>query len=194
MRSARAPCRRRPTPSPRPDAPHRAGASVPAPTRRRGPATSSAGRSPATSARRRRGPRRRCRSASLGAPSSDKLYHPSDICRGFARLSYRAFMAVFLRKFLRIGRLPGELRAEVEAEGLLFIAEYVAGHPPFPWHRARAALCRQHRQLRRCARAHQPARAGNVVFGAQAGRTHHRPAVGRSAVRRGHRPSCRPLA
>jgi len=34
-------------------------------------------------------------------------------------------MAVFLRKFLRIGRLPGELRAEVEAEGLLFIAEYV---------------------------------------------------------------------
>jgi hypothetical protein len=35
-------------------------------------------------------------------------------------------MAVFLRKLLRIGKLPDELRAEVEAEGLLFIAEYVA--------------------------------------------------------------------
>jgi hypothetical protein len=49
-----------------------------------------------------------------------------DHCWGFAQLSYRAFMAVFVRKLLRIGRLPGELRAEVEAEGLLFIAEYVA--------------------------------------------------------------------
>lgn len=35
-------------------------------------------------------------------------------------------MAVLLRKLLRIGRLPSELRAEVEAEGILFIAEYVA--------------------------------------------------------------------
>ena len=35
-------------------------------------------------------------------------------------------MAVFLRKLLRIGGLPSELRAEVEAEGILFIAEYVA--------------------------------------------------------------------
>ncbi|GJF19544.1 hypothetical protein NGTWS1803_09480 [Mycolicibacterium cyprinidarum] len=35
-------------------------------------------------------------------------------------------MAVFLRKLVRIGKLPGELRAEVEAEGLLFMAEYVA--------------------------------------------------------------------
>lgn len=35
-------------------------------------------------------------------------------------------MAVFLRKLLRIGKLPGELRAEIEAEGLLFVAEYVA--------------------------------------------------------------------
>lgn len=35
-------------------------------------------------------------------------------------------MAVFLRKFLRIGRLPSQLRAEVEAEGILYIAEYVA--------------------------------------------------------------------
>lgn len=35
-------------------------------------------------------------------------------------------MAVFLRKLLRIGKLPGELRAEAEAEGLLFVAEYVA--------------------------------------------------------------------
>jgi hypothetical protein len=35
-------------------------------------------------------------------------------------------MAVFVRKLLRIGGLPGELRAEVEAEGIVFLAEYVA--------------------------------------------------------------------
>ncbi|MGX9789274.1 hypothetical protein [Mycobacterium sp. MMS18-G62] len=35
-------------------------------------------------------------------------------------------MAVFLRKLLRIGKLPGELRAEVEAEGIIHLAEYVS--------------------------------------------------------------------
>jgi hypothetical protein len=35
-------------------------------------------------------------------------------------------MAVFLRKLFRIGRLPSALRAEVDAEGILLIAEYVA--------------------------------------------------------------------
>jgi len=35
-------------------------------------------------------------------------------------------MAVFLRKLFRIGRLPSALRAEVEAEGVLLLAEYVA--------------------------------------------------------------------
>jgi len=34
-------------------------------------------------------------------------------------------MAVFLRKLLRIGGLPGELRAQIEAEGVLYLAEYV---------------------------------------------------------------------
>jgi hypothetical protein len=34
-------------------------------------------------------------------------------------------MAVFLRKMLRIGKLPDQLRAEVEAEGILHLAEYV---------------------------------------------------------------------
>lgn len=34
-------------------------------------------------------------------------------------------MAVFLRKLLRIGGLPDELRAQVEAEGILHLAEYV---------------------------------------------------------------------
>lgn len=34
-------------------------------------------------------------------------------------------MAVFLRKLLRIGGLPAELRAEVEAEGIIYFAEYV---------------------------------------------------------------------
>ncbi|MDT5244610.1 MAG: hypothetical protein QOD36_1986 [Mycobacterium sp.] len=35
-------------------------------------------------------------------------------------------MAVFLRKLLRIGKLPDELRAEAEAEGIIHLAEYVA--------------------------------------------------------------------
>ena len=34
-------------------------------------------------------------------------------------------MAVFIRKLLRIGALPAELRAEVEAEGIVHLAEYV---------------------------------------------------------------------
>jgi hypothetical protein len=35
-------------------------------------------------------------------------------------------MAVFLRRLLRIGKLPDELRAEVQAEGIIHLAEYVA--------------------------------------------------------------------
>jgi hypothetical protein len=35
-------------------------------------------------------------------------------------------MAVLLRRLLRIGKLPSALRAEVEAEGILHIDEYVA--------------------------------------------------------------------
>ncbi|MFB1296190.1 hypothetical protein ACAG24_011775 [Mycobacterium sp. pW049] len=34
-------------------------------------------------------------------------------------------MAVLLRKLFRIGKLPSALRAEVEAEGVLFLSEYV---------------------------------------------------------------------
>jgi hypothetical protein len=34
-------------------------------------------------------------------------------------------VAVILRKLLRIGGLPEELRAEIEAEGVIFFAEYV---------------------------------------------------------------------
>ncbi|MCK0177289.1 MULTISPECIES: hypothetical protein [Mycobacteriaceae] len=34
-------------------------------------------------------------------------------------------MAVLLRKLMRIGALPGALRADVEAEGVLHLAEYV---------------------------------------------------------------------
>ncbi len=34
-------------------------------------------------------------------------------------------MAVFLRKLLRIGRLPDEMRAAAEAEGILRLAEFV---------------------------------------------------------------------
>ncbi|ORV82349.1 hypothetical protein [Mycolicibacterium iranicum] len=35
-------------------------------------------------------------------------------------------MAVLLRKLFRIGKLPSALRAEVEADGVLFLSEYVA--------------------------------------------------------------------
>jgi hypothetical protein len=35
-------------------------------------------------------------------------------------------MAVFLRKLLRIGKLPDALRAELEPEGILHVAEYVS--------------------------------------------------------------------
>jgi len=34
-------------------------------------------------------------------------------------------MAVFLRKLLRIGGLPADMQAEVEAEGIIHLAEYV---------------------------------------------------------------------
>jgi hypothetical protein len=34
-------------------------------------------------------------------------------------------MAVFLRKLLRIGGLPATMRSEVDAEGVLFLAEYL---------------------------------------------------------------------
>ncbi|KUI16230.1 hypothetical protein AU193_15795 [Mycobacterium sp. GA-1285] len=34
-------------------------------------------------------------------------------------------MAVFLRKLLRIGGLPDDMRAELDAEGILFLAEYI---------------------------------------------------------------------
>jgi hypothetical protein len=35
-------------------------------------------------------------------------------------------MAVFVRKLFGIGKLPADLRTQVEAEGLLYLAEYVA--------------------------------------------------------------------
>lgn len=35
-------------------------------------------------------------------------------------------MAILLRKLLGIGKLPDELRAEVEAEGIIHVAEYVS--------------------------------------------------------------------
>ncbi len=45
-------------------------------------------------------------------------------------------MAVILRRMLRIGKLPDELRAQVDAEGVMFLAEFVpvtrrfSGHVP----------------------------------------------------------------
>jgi hypothetical protein len=34
-------------------------------------------------------------------------------------------MPVFVRKLFGVGKLPAELRAEVEAEGVIYLAEYV---------------------------------------------------------------------
>ena len=82
-------------------------------------------------------------------------------------------MAVFLRKLLRIGKLPDELRAEVEAEGIIHLAEYVSVTRRFsgkiPGKRAK----RQRRQLRRLVGAHQSASARHIVDGAKVGGTHH---------------------
>lgn len=53
-------------------------------------------------------------------------------------------MAVYLRKLARIGKLPEELRAEVEAEGIVHLAEYVAVTRRFsgaiPGHRASGSI------------------------------------------------------
>jgi hypothetical protein len=35
-------------------------------------------------------------------------------------------MAVFLRKLFRVGKLPADLRAQIEGEGVIFLEEYVA--------------------------------------------------------------------
>jgi hypothetical protein len=35
-------------------------------------------------------------------------------------------MAVFLRKLFRVGKLPADLRAQIDAEGVIFLEEYVA--------------------------------------------------------------------
>src|SRR6201999_3434301 len=35
-------------------------------------------------------------------------------------------MSVIVRRLFRIGKLPADVRAEVEAEGLIYLAEYVA--------------------------------------------------------------------
>jgi hypothetical protein len=34
-------------------------------------------------------------------------------------------MAVFLRKMLGIGKLPADLRAEIEPEGIIHLAEFI---------------------------------------------------------------------
>src|SRR5271167_2319993 len=39
---------------------------------------------------------------------------------------HTGLMAVFVRKLFGIGKLPADLRAQVEAEGLIYLADYVA--------------------------------------------------------------------
>ena len=81
-------------------------------------------------------------------------------------------MAVFLRKLLRIGGLPDELRAEVEAEGIIHLAEYVSVTRRFSG-RSPASGRRQHLELRRLAGDDPSARAGDAVVGAEVGGPHH---------------------
>jgi len=82
-------------------------------------------------------------------------------------------MAVFLRKLLRIGKLPDELRAEVQSEGIVHLAEYVPVTRRFnrsgPWH----AVGGQHLELRGLAGPDQSAGARDVVVGAEVGWPHH---------------------
>ena len=78
-------------------------------------------------------------------------------------------MAVFLRKLLRIGKLPSDLRAEVEAEGIISIGEYVPS-PDASAVRCRASIRGQRRKLCGRAGADRSAGARHPVVGAEAGR------------------------
>ena len=58
-------------------------------------------------------------------PGSSKALDPVRSLRRDAR-DHTGLMAVFVRKLFGIGKLPADLRTQVEAEGLLYLAEYVA--------------------------------------------------------------------
>ncbi|BBW99075.1 hypothetical protein MMOR_00120 [Mycolicibacterium moriokaense] len=93
-------------------------------------------------------------------------------------------MAVFLRKLLRIGGLPDELRTDVEAEGIIYLAEYVPVTRRFSG-RIPGKRARQRGELRGFVGADQSTGTRHPVDGAQAGRSHHRSTLGRRAIRRG---------
>src|SRR5919108_1855017 len=81
-------------------------------------------RSRSTSARTPQRPRPPTRSARSCAVSPHQLYHP--YLRRSCKLPLGLLhMAVFVRKLFGIGKLPDDLRAEVEAEGIIHLAEYV---------------------------------------------------------------------
>ena len=82
-------------------------------------------------------------------------------------------MAVFLRKLLRIGKLPDELRAEVEAEGIIHLAEYVPVTRRFSGRVPGKRSAGEHLELCRLAGADQSAGARDVVVGAEVGGPHH---------------------
>ncbi len=96
-------------------------------------------------------------------------------------------MAVFLRKLLRIGGLPAELRAEVEAEGVIYFAEYVPVTRRFsgkiPGKRAHGNVASYVGSL---VLTNQRV-LGHAVDGAKVGGTHHRSAVGRTTIGHGDR-------
>src|SRR6476646_1226046 len=89
------------------------------------PASSSLTRSRSTSTRTPQQPGPPTRSARSCAVSSHQLYH---FCRPRScEVSVKFLnMAVFLRKLLGLGKLPDEMRAEVEVEGIVHLTEFVA--------------------------------------------------------------------
>ena len=84
-------------------------------------------------------------------------------------------MAVFLRKLLRIGGLPDELRTKVDAEGLIYLAEYVPVTRRFSGSVPGKRVEHRHRELCRFAGDFLAACAGHPVVGAQARGPHYRP-------------------
>ena len=81
------------------------------------------------------------------------------------------------------GGLPAELRTQVDAEGIIYLAEYLPVTRRFSGSVPGKKAKTEHLELCRLAGAHPAARAGHAVVGAQARRPHHRPAVGRAAGR-----------
>jgi hypothetical protein len=91
-------------------------------------------------------------------------------------------MAAFVRKLFGIGKLPDDLCEEVEAEGLIYLADYVAVTRRVSG--AIRGLRSSHSwQLRGVAGVDVATGAGDAVVASEAGRSHGRCALGRGVRR-----------